>query len=563
MYGYLGVQKYVFLRIYNINMYNILTNNAVCHQAIADTVPLAMVYYAHIPTMIISLLVGFFVFLKDKKSLPNILLFALSLTYSFWLIGDLIAWVMNYNTILTMATWSLLGLLNVLFFILSLYFVYVYIDKKDISLGIKIIMGLILLPVIILAPTKMNLSGFTMSTCEAIEQQTFLDIVLYSEIFISAWIILLSIWRYIKADKENRRQILLLSAGMVLFLVSFFIAGYYASYIDDFRYELYGLFGMTFFMGVLAYLIVKFKAFNIKLLSAQAIIAALLILIASQFVFIQNNTNRILTGITLMMAVVFGYFLIKSVKKEVAQREELEIANEKLKKLDQAKSEFISIASHQLRTPLTVIKGYISMILDGNFGELTPGEKDALDKVYVSNERLINLVESLLNISRIESGRLQLNFENKQLEDLVASVCDELEHHAEKKGLNFTFTAPKTKLPPVRMDEEKMRQVVMNLVDNSIKYTPKGSVTVTLKKTVDKLLFCVSDSGIGVRAEDMPNLFKKFSRGTGTSLIHTEGTGLGLYVVKQMIEVHGGRAWIESEGEMKGSKFYFEMPFVK
>jgi len=238
---------------------------------------------------------------------------------------------------------------------------------------------------------------------------------------------------------------------------------------------------------------------------------------------------------------------------------ELVNANQKLTKLDMAKSEFISIASHQLRTPLTVIKGYISMILEGNFGALTEGEKISLVKVYESNERLIQLVEGLLNVSRIESGRLQFAFAEKDLGELVQSVFEELETTASKKGLLFSLKRP-AKLPLVRIDEEKMRQVVMNLMDNAIKYTKKGSVTVTLRKKDEGVEFCVSDSGMGVNAEDMKNLFKKFSRGTDSSLVHTEGTGLGLYVVKEMLKAHSGKAWVESGGVGRGSKFYFWLP---
>lgn len=242
---------------------------------------------------------------------------------------------------------------------------------------------------------------------------------------------------------------------------------------------------------------------------------------------------------------------------------DLREANKKLLKLDEAKSEFISIASHQLRTPLTVIKGYISMMLEGNFGNLTPQESVSLKKVYESNERLIRLVENLLNISRIESGRLQFMFEEMYLEDLVKSVFDELATHAESKGLKFTLKAPKRKLPMVKIDEEKLRQVIMNLTDNSIKYTNKGSVTVSIKQVKNGIEFCVSDSGIGVSSDDLPNLFKKFSRGTGTSLVHTEGTGLGLYVAKQMIDAHKGKIWAESKGEGKGSRFCFSLPVIK
>lgn len=251
-------------------------------------------------------------------------------------------------------------------------------------------------------------------------------------------------------------------------------------------------------------------------------------------------------------------------KKEVEKAtRELKNANEKLKKLDQAKSEFISIASHQLRTPLTIIKGYISMMLEGDFGNLDDIQRENLGKVYDSNERLIQLVENLLNISRIESGRLQFAYEILSLENLVENVVEELRNAANKKRLNFVYKKTSSNLPKTKMDEGKIRQVVMNLIDNAIKYTKKGSVTINLKKTGNYLHFCVSDSGMGINKNDLPNLFKKFSRGESVNVVHTEGTGLGLYVAKQMIEAHKGKIWVESQGPGKGSKFYFELPIIK
>ncbi|MFA4833690.1 MAG: ATP-binding protein [Patescibacteria group bacterium] len=253
-------------------------------------------------------------------------------------------------------------------------------------------------------------------------------------------------------------------------------------------------------------------------------------------------------------------FTVK-LKKEVAKAtHDLKLANEELKKLDEAKSDFISIASHQLRTPLTVIKGYISMMLEGSFGQLTPPERDSLEKVYDSGERLIQLVENLLNISRIESGRLQFDYELMNLEVIVDSVIEELAGPVKKKGLRLDYKKPSEPLPKIKIDEEKIRQVVMNLIDNSVKYTKKGGITVSLKRAGKNIQFCVSDSGMGIGKDDLPNLFKKFSRGQGTSTIHTEGTGLGLYVAREMVEAHKGKIWAESKGRGRGSKFCFEIP---
>lgn len=254
----------------------------------------------------------------------------------------------------------------------------------------------------------------------------------------------------------------------------------------------------------------------------------------------------------------------KKLEKEVTEAtHDLRVANKKLKMLDAAKSEFVSIASHQLRTPLTVVKGYISMITEGNFGPIDPKIKEALSKVFASNERLIRLVENLLNISRIESGRMHFNFSEVRIDDIVTSVFEELKTSASEKGLKFSINKPSQASPAMFMDPEKIRQVVMNLVDNSIKYTNSGFVSISLENKRGSILFCVKDSGVGISRQDLQKLFKKFSRGTDISLVHTEGTGLGLYVAREIINAHHGRIWAASDGVGQGSCFCFELPILK
>ena len=251
-------------------------------------------------------------------------------------------------------------------------------------------------------------------------------------------------------------------------------------------------------------------------------------------------------------------------EEEVARAtKELREANEKLMKLDKAKSEFISIASHQLRTPLTVIKGYISMMMEGNFGELPKSIIDSIKKVYDSNERLILLVENLLNISRIESGNLQFNLKETDMEELVISVIDELQDTAKKQGNELIYKPFASKTPCIVVDSEKIRHVILNYLDNAIKYSERGEIIIRLIHKNNKIIFSVSDSGIGLSSEEITNLFRKFYRGSLTPLIHTEGIGLGLYVAKQMITSHNGRVWAESKGKNQGATFYFSLPLPK
>jgi len=250
----------------------------------------------------------------------------------------------------------------------------------------------------------------------------------------------------------------------------------------------------------------------------------------------------------------------KTLQKEVErQTKTLKEANIKLEQLDKAKSEFVSIASHQLRTPLSVIKGYISMLLEGLWGEVSPEQKRHLEMVYLSNERLIKLIEDLLMVSRIEAGRLEFDFQMVSLSDIAENVVNELKPLADKKGLYLRYEKPAKPLPKIKADPLKIRQVVMNLIDNAIHYTEKGGAAVRLKQEKDKIIFSIQDTGIGIPEKEKVTLFEKFSRGKGVSKLHTEGTGLGLYLAAKLVEAHQGRIWAESEGEGKGSTFYFEL----
>lgn len=246
---------------------------------------------------------------------------------------------------------------------------------------------------------------------------------------------------------------------------------------------------------------------------------------------------------------------------------DLRKANEELRKLDTAKSDFISIASHQLRTPLTVIKGYISMILEGNFGKLPDTSRESIEKIYDSNERLIKLVEQLLSISRIESGKIKYEFEKTNLSEIVLEVMESVRYGAIKKGLDLSYSQPKGFDPIVKIDSTKIRQVITSLIDNSIKYTNKtenkrGFILIRIEdlKKKEMIRFILEDNGMGIKEEDKGNLFKKFSRGADMSIVHTEGTGLGLYVAKQVIEAHRGAIYAESRGRDMGTKIYFDLP---
>lgn len=238
----------------------------------------------------------------------------------------------------------------------------------------------------------------------------------------------------------------------------------------------------------------------------------------------------------------------------------LEEANEKLKSLDKLKTEFISIASHQLRTPLTAIKGYVSLLLEGSYGALSKEVEDVLNKVYGVNERLSQLVEDLLNVSRIEAGRIQFTFKKTQIIDILTELYDTFILTAKRKGLELSIELPEEGFPEIIIDGNKVKEVISNLIDNALKYTPKGKVTVRLGKTDSYARITVSDTGIGMDKDIKAHLFEKFMRSKETSQMVVGGAGLGLYVGKNFIDAQRGHLWAESEGSGQGSTFIIELP---
>ena len=240
--------------------------------------------------------------------------------------------------------------------------------------------------------------------------------------------------------------------------------------------------------------------------------------------------------------------------------DQLEVANKHLQELDRAKSEFVSIASHQLRTPMTGIMGYLSMMTQGDFGAIKPEHQKILVDLLSESQRMIRLINLFLNVSKIEAGKFTYTRKPTQLTDLVAHEVKEIEKAAADKGLKLTVKSPKTSLPLIQADADKLEDVILNLLDNAIKYTAKGTVTATVSQADGMVRFAVKDSGIGIKPTDAPELFNKFVRGSGIAQIHPDGSGLGLFIAKSIIDAHGGRIWAESEGEGQGSTFQFTLP---
>ncbi len=476
-----------------------------------------------------------------------------------------------------------------LFFILIYFFIEELFNSKGkftLLKKILLVIGIINIPFVFSTPLvieKISLleEGVLNITYGGWQALFFVQVLVYS------FLIIYTLFKYLKKTDKPKEKVVIkyLLIGFSFFLLMNGVFNIiFPVFFKIFNLYAFGDYSTIVFLSFIVYAITKKNLFGIKvILSTMAVGFIAILLLVDLIAFTADILwIKIFKLLILLSFLYFGKILIRSVSKEINRREELEElsdqlvetniklkeANEKLKKLDKAKSEFISIASHQLRTPLTAIKGYLSMIMDGNYGEISEAAESKMEQVLQSAERLISLVNDLLNVSRIESGKIEMNFKKINLVDFIKDSIKELKIVANNENLYLKFENKIEHSLEAEIDQQRMRQVILNIIDNAIKYTAEGGITITTKKQVmesgkDSVLITIKDTGEGMDEKEIKNIFESFSRGSAGDLMHVEGAGLGLYIAKKFVDMHDGLIWIESEGKGKGTKFLIELPITQ
>lgn len=378
-------------------------------------------------------------------------------------------------------------------------------------------------------------------------------------------------YRLTKTDGLLKQQSRLILVGTTIAVI---FGGYFniilpSPFLKNFHYIHWGPFFTLAIVLLVAYAVAKYQFMNIKALVTELYAIALFLIMAFNFIspdFLSSIYFRL--GL-LASILIFSYLLIRSVLKEVERREqitmlahELQEANLQLQELDRQKTDFLSIASHQLRTPLSILNGYIGLLQEGGYGRPTKDMRGIFRNMDESNTRLIKLVDEFLDITRIEQGRTKFYFSLHDMNELVTGVVKELAPRAEKKKMKLIWE-PTVKPQMVSIDDDKIRHAVFNFIDNAIKYSEMGDITVQVKNRDKGLVFTVNDEGVGFDEKDRVNFFQKFYRGENVQGTNVTGTGLGLYVVSKFVEAHGGKVWAKSPGLGKGSEFGLWLPFSR
>lgn len=524
---------------------------------------LTLVFY--IVSITINFLLGFFVFLRNVKEKINSTFFLLVLSVIGWQISLLFFYIIESPAIiLWIGRFNFAIVLIMLFYLLKFSLIFpnesIKISKKlfsTISLWLTLFFLLTLFTSLV---DKMEIvTGLAQR--ETVYGPLYILYIFHYIIFAAIGIYLISKKLKLITDKLEKYQLIYFIGGISTSLVLGFLSNILLPLLGIQQTAYFGPLATIIFSGITTYAILKHHLFDIKVLATEFFVGILGIILLAE-VILSSSVLKIVSLSSFILFLLFGYFLIKSVVNEVDYRKKLESAYEELKVLDHAKSEFVSIASHQLRTPLTAIKGYISMILEGSYGSLQEKTKESLTKVYQANERLIKLVNDLLDLSRLESGKIEIQKKKTSLDVMVTNVVEMLKIQAQNKNLYLKMKKPRELIPQLDIDEQKISQAVLNIIDNAIRYTENGGIVieVSLEKEEKKIVIEIKDTGLGMDKKDIQDLFESFSRGKVATKHWTEGAGLGLYIAKKFVEMHNGKIWAESDGIDKGSSFFIELP---
>ncbi len=552
--------------------YNLLNNLQYCYQFFLDSQ--GLLYYTHIPAIVASLLFGGYVLLK-RRDLASVLLAVIAVIFSIYSTLDLLQWIYIEDNTFIMSSWAELGLLSVLLFFFTNWFVHVSITERPLPAWMATVWTVAFLPILIFTPTTANLIGYNIRDCIAIEGTWFTNY--YYGLGILAMVLMaVSAFQGLRkknvADYQIRSARVVIFAGAELFTFSFLVTGVVASYlvdqgyIPDFGLSQYGMAAMTIFVGILAYATTRYHAFNIKLVATQALVVSLVILVAAEFLFVTNPVSYVLTGITLFSAIIFGWFLVRSVKREIEQREHIEELAGELAKTNERQETLIHFIGHEVKGSLTKDAGAFAALAEGDFGVLPDTLKPFVEHALTESRQSAGAVENILKAANLKKGTVTYTKATFDLKALVGEAVEKAKSSAEQKGLNLSFTTDEGSYEMTGDRAQIGDHVLRNLIDNSINYTPTGSVAVSLEKTRDKSLnkdvfvFKVKDTGVGITDEDKKLLFTEGGHGKESQKVNVHSTGYGLYIAKQIVEAHGGTIRAESEGAGKGSTFIVEFP---
>lgn len=520
----------------------------------------SLAYYTHFFPIAAALLLSLFLLARTKFSPLSRTFAYFVLAFVFWLVCDIVTWTTK-DYYLVPFFWSLFDYSNILFFLFGFQFLLLVILGKDLKPQWKWLGLIVTLPALYIVATGNSVHAFDQATCGNDLGDAFLNnYENYVELAVMAGIfVAIALTWFKKKLAPARLQATIVGGALLLFFLTFTVTDYLSVATNVYQIGLYGLMVTPIFLGLIVYAVITFETFNANIFGAQILVFSLMILIASEFLFVTTLVNRSLVAISLLLSGFFGLVLIRSVKREVKQRERIERLAKDLEAANEQQVVLIHFITHQIKGFVTKSRNIFSMALEGDFGPVSDQLKPMLQEGLNSDTKGVATIQEILNASNIKSGKVEYVMAPFDLKALLEELVRDLKPAADKKGVELITELGSGEVS-VTGDRAQLTNAFKNLIDNSIKYTPKGEVRLRLTKEAGKVLVTIKDTGVGITAEDMKNLFTEGGHGKDSTKVNVESTGFGLYIVKNIIDAHKGRVWAESEGAGAGSRFIVSLP---
>lgn len=558
-----------------------------------------LLYYTHIPVILVSLVMGIYIYFRSGGKLASKVVLMQFLVISIWCLMNIISWI-DINTDRLMFISSLFAPFGLSIFIFGLLFIIVLSGKKTNSFLFNSVIIAILLFLILWVTSKHGIFVFNL-----ISVSVLIPLFPMGFFYGISFLILLYAWRYVlkfaKNKNSHRNGVTIIGLSFIICLTIFNCFSIASAYfaikgVDlNFTLESYGMLAMPVYMATIAFCMAKFNTMGIKINETKFLVVTIIILVGSQLLFIQNNEDRLFTAATLVVCAILGYFLLHIIQSEENNKRrslekmnrilnqknlEVEKANKELQKLDNAKTEFINIASHQLRSPLTIVKGVASLLISGKIDKFSEKDKkNFYNSVWSKCLKLENIIDDILNAAAFTNNKFSMMnraAEKVDLYVLIHKILDEMRYEIETRDLDIKVKLENADNHIISAQKEYIEEALVNLITNAIKYTPstqktddirearqeKGKIEISIgidKSSMSNILITIKDNGIGVPKEEISHLFRRFYRAENARRMYTDGTGLGLFIVREIVEGHGGKIWIESL-EDKGTTFYVSLP---
>jgi len=521
-------------------------------------------------TAFVSFFFGISVYSRERTSKINLFWFLISISTGFWSIGlfgvvfftdKTYAWISQY--VLDVAgIW-----IPIFFFNFILYVINKKLKKARIA-SFVVGIGLSILSFTDLFKTGIS-SKFDLNFWIDPGKLYFLFPLIF--VFFVSLSIIFALREYFKTTKDVLKRQL----KYILLTQIFGFGGGVTNFFPQlFNVYPFGNYLVILYVIFMSYAALKYRLFNIKVIATELLTLALWIFLLLKVALSETIQEFIINGSLLIMIFIFGALLVRSVWREVKQREQMEILNKKvqkayllekkaraeIEKITEAKTQFIMATQHHLRTPLTSMLGYMDLIFGGTYGKVSTKLKDPLQKFQISTKRLIRIVNTLLDISQFQMGKEVVTLQpGINFEDLIKEVMEELQFEVKNRGLYLKYNKI-GEAPKISADPEKLKVALFNVIDNAIKYTKEGGITVTLQKVGNKAQLSIKDTGIGLEPAKAKVLFgSAFVRGKEAKKVHGFGRGIGVYITGHIINAHKGKIWAESEGKGRGTTFIVEL----